>query len=150
MDYLKLNPINVGANGSTTSPFLQGDNLQLKVFKHSRIIEHNFVTPPTSLDFNVNSPYDLAVSASSRVSIFNGRNSILSRSINRFDGVAFSGSFRPTDGKLVLAGDDQGHVRVFEKNGRAALRYCLLNVFKGVAKRVCFQKQQKLLGPSIT
>lgn len=70
-------------------------------------------------------PYNFAVTNSTRVHIYSAQTNQIERTITRFKQTAYSGSFR-SDGSLLVAGGEEGVVRLFgvEKNS-------LLRVFKG-------------------
>ena len=57
--------------------------------------------------------------------IYNSSSLQLHKTISRFKEVAYGGSFRD-DGKLLIAGGDEGIVRLFDVEGKSVLR-----VFKG-------------------
>ncbi|GIL86712.1 hypothetical protein Vretimale_19807 [Volvox reticuliferus] len=74
------------------------------------------------IDFCQQYPFDLAVTASTRVILYNGRApNVVGRTISRFKDVAYSGCFR-SDGRLVVAGGQDGIVQVFDANSRSVLR----------------------------
>ena len=60
-----------------------------------------------------------------QVQIYSPKSLQVLKVISRFKEQARSGSFRD-DGKLLVAGGDEGHVRLFDVEGRSLLR-----VFKG-------------------
>ncbi|KXZ44237.1 hypothetical protein GPECTOR_70g467 [Gonium pectorale] len=74
------------------------------------------------IDFCPTYPYHLAVTASTRVILYNGLTpAVAGRTISRFKDIAYSGCFR-SDGKLVVAGGQDGIVQVFDSNSRSVLR----------------------------
>uniref|UniRef100_A0AAY4BTZ5 U3 small nucleolar RNA-associated protein 15 homolog n=1 Tax=Denticeps clupeoides TaxID=299321 RepID=A0AAY4BTZ5_9TELE len=75
----------------------------------------------TKIHFSPLSPHNYAVTASTRVQIFGPNSHEPLRSFSRFKGSAYSGSFR-ADGRLLVAGSDEGLVRLFDVGGRVALR----------------------------
>ncbi|KAG2433548.1 hypothetical protein HYH02_012665 [Chlamydomonas schloesseri] len=76
----------------------------------------------THIDFCQQYPYNLAVTASTRVIIYNGlAPAVVGRTISRFKDIAYSGCFR-SDGRLVCAGGQDGVVQVFDANSRSVLR----------------------------
>lgn len=77
-----------------------------------------------AVDFNPLSPYDALLTASARLSLVSlSRGSPkVSKTFSRFNGLAYSGVFRPTDGKLIACGDDNGVVTVFDVATKASLR----------------------------
>ncbi len=80
--------------------------------------QHNKIT---DIEFCPLKPYDFAVTTSTRVLLFDSLTGAVRRTISRFSEVAYSGTWRK-DGKLVVAGSDDHHVRVFDANSRVVLR----------------------------
>ena len=67
-------------------------------------------------------PSDLfAVTTGLRVQLFSVRSRTLVKTISRFDDVAHSGEIRK-DGRVLVAGDNTGHIQVFDVNSRAILK----------------------------
>lgn len=66
-------------------------------------------------------PYDFAVTSSTRVIVYGGPSCQVKRTISRFKDKAYSGQFR-NDGKLLVAGGQDGVVQVFDANSRGVLR----------------------------
>lgn len=80
--------------------------------------EHNSVT---HIAFNPKSPFDFAVTSSTRVQIFSSRTRQVVKTFSRFKDVVYSASYRQ-DGKLLVAGDATGLVSVYDSyNPRAIL-----------------------------
>lgn len=77
------------------------------------------------IDFSPADPYNFAVTCSVRVQIYNPLTKLVLRNISSFQKNAYGASFR-RDGSLLVAGDEEGHVRLFDANSRTVLR-----VFKG-------------------
>mmetsp|Transcript_5412 Transcript_5412/g.11948 ORF Transcript_5412/g.11948 Transcript_5412/m.11948 type:complete len:530 (-) Transcript_5412:1074-2663(-) len=77
--------------------------------------------PISHIDFCQQYPYNFAVTAATRVTIYNGLTRSTVRTLSRFKDTAFSGSFR-ADGKLLVAGGQDGVVQVFDSSSRAVLR----------------------------
>jgi len=75
----------------------------------------------TRVEFSPVSPHDLAVTNSTRVQIYDSRSLQISRILQRFQRQALSGSFR-RDGGLVVAGTEDGLVKVFDHQNNALLR----------------------------
>lgn len=73
------------------------------------------------VEFCPASPYDLAVTSSTRVLVYDGASRALRRTIGRFKDRAFSGSWR-ADGRLLVAGGADGVVQLFDPGSRALLR----------------------------
>lgn len=72
--------------------------------------EHNAVT---HIEFNPMSPYDFAVTSSTRVQLFSSRTRQVIKTFSRFKDVVYSASFR-SDGKLMVTGDATGQVSVYD------------------------------------
>ncbi|KAF8975634.1 snoRNA-binding rRNA-processing protein [Entomortierella lignicola] len=75
----------------------------------------------SSIHFSETSPYDFAVTASTRVQIYSSKTHQVKKTISRFKDVAYSGTIR-ADGRLVVAGDATGLVQIFDVGSRAILR----------------------------
>ena len=80
-----------------------------------------------AIDFSPVAPYDTLVTASARLSLVSGRGTLggppkVHKTFSRLNGLAYSGTFRPTDGKLVACGDEGGVVTVFDVATKASLR----------------------------
>ncbi|CCK70507.1 snoRNA-binding rRNA-processing protein UTP15 KNAG_0E02470 [Huiozyma naganishii CBS 8797] len=72
--------------------------------------EHNAVT---EIAFNPKSPFDFAVTSSTRVQIFSSRTRQVVKTFSRFKDVVYCANFR-ADGKLLVAGDATGLVSVYD------------------------------------
>eukprot|EP00879_Flechtneria_rotunda_P019276 GHRR01020243.1.p1 GENE.GHRR01020243.1~~GHRR01020243.1.p1 ORF type:complete len:421 (+),score=116.30 GHRR01020243.1:737-1999(+) len=77
--------------------------------------------PVTHIDFCEEYPYHFAVTASTRVLVYDGLSRAVRRTFSRFKDIAYSGRFRQ-DGKLLVAGGQNGVVQVFDANSRSVLR----------------------------
>lgn len=77
------------------------------------------------IDFSPVNPYNFAVTCSVRVQIYNPITKLVLKNIASFQKQAYGATFRK-DGSLIVAGDEDGHVRLFDVNSRTVLR-----VFKG-------------------
>ncbi|XP_043120894.1 U3 small nucleolar RNA-associated protein 15 homolog [Puntigrus tetrazona] len=75
----------------------------------------------TKIDFSPLSPHNYAVTASTRVHIYGPHSHEPMRSFTRFRDTAYGGTFRD-DGKLLVAGSEEGIIRLFDIGGRVALR----------------------------
>lgn len=73
------------------------------------------------IDFCQEHPYDFAITASTRVIVYNGLTREVKRTFSRFKDKAYSGCFRQ-DGKLLVAGGEDGVVQIFETSSRTVLR----------------------------
>ncbi|XP_030645877.1 U3 small nucleolar RNA-associated protein 15 homolog [Chanos chanos] len=84
----------------------------------------------TKIDFSPVLPHNYAVTASTRVQVYGPHSQEPLRSFSRFRDTAYDGSFRG-DGKLLVAGSEEGLIRLFDISGRVALRQ-----FSGHSKAV--------------
>lgn len=75
----------------------------------------------TSVEFFQQQPHHLAVTSSTRVTVYDAASRSVRRTFSRFKDKAYSGSFRK-DGKLLVAGGEEGIVQVFDANSRSVLR----------------------------
>jgi U3 small nucleolar RNA-associated protein 15 len=83
--------------------------------------EEKLVGSPSTIDFNPSSRGQFIVTSSAHVHLFEGNPDHLQRSFSRFNGDAYSGRYRK-DGKLIVAGDYKGYVKVFDTHSKALLR----------------------------
>ncbi|XP_017320973.2 U3 small nucleolar RNA-associated protein 15 homolog [Ictalurus punctatus] len=75
----------------------------------------------TKIEFSPQPPYNYVVTASTRIQVYGAHSQEPLRSYSRFRDTAYGGSFRG-DGKLLVAGSEEGLVRLFDIGGRVALR----------------------------
>ncbi|XP_065834126.1 U3 small nucleolar RNA-associated protein 15 homolog [Oscarella lobularis] len=73
------------------------------------------------IDFSPTKPHDVAVTTGSKIQVFGSSDGQLRKTFSRFKNAAYSGRFR-SDGQLLVAGDGDGTVKVFEYSGRLILR----------------------------
>lgn len=74
--------------------------------------EHNAVS---HIAFNPISPFDFAVTSSTRIQVFSSKTREVVKTFSRFKDTVYSGEFR-FDGKLLVAGDASGLVQIFDAN----------------------------------
>ncbi|KAJ8263113.1 hypothetical protein COCON_G00155700 [Conger conger] len=84
----------------------------------------------SAIDFSPLSPYNYAVTASTRIHIYGPYSQEPVKTFTRFKDTAYSGRFR-ADGRLLVAGSEDCVVRLFDISGRVALR-----MFRGHSKAV--------------
>lgn len=77
------------------------------------------------IDFNNVEPYNFAVTCSVRVQIYSPITKLVAKNLSKFQENAYGGSFRK-DGRLLVAGDEEGNVKLFDTNSKHILR-----LFKG-------------------
>uniref|UniRef100_T1E5L8 U3 small nucleolar RNA-associated protein 15 homolog n=1 Tax=Crotalus horridus TaxID=35024 RepID=T1E5L8_CROHD len=82
------------------------------------------------IDFSPVPPYNYAVTASSRIHIYGRYSQEPIKTFSRFKDVAYCATYRE-DGQLLVAGSEEGSVRIFDIGGRAPLRQ-----FEGHTKAV--------------
>lgn len=70
-------------------------------------------------------PYFFAVTSSAKVQIYNPITHQVHRQFTRFKDAAYGASFR-SDGKLIIAGSDEGNMKLFDVGSKSLLR-----IFKG-------------------
>ncbi|CAK8693862.1 unnamed protein product [Clavelina lepadiformis] len=84
----------------------------------------------TNVAFQPTKPNFFAVSASTRVILYNPENNESVKTFSRFHDVAYGATFR-RDGRLLVAGNADAKVRLFDVDGRVPLR-----IFKGHTRPV--------------
>ncbi|XP_053147248.1 U3 small nucleolar RNA-associated protein 15 homolog [Hemicordylus capensis] len=82
------------------------------------------------IDFSPIPPYNYAVTASSRIHIYGRYSQEPIKTFSRFKDIAYCATYRD-DGNLLVAGCEEGSVRLFDIGGRAPLRQ-----FEGHTKAV--------------
>ncbi|MCI4379567.1 hypothetical protein PGIGA_G00229640 [Pangasianodon gigas] len=75
----------------------------------------------TKIEFSPQPPHNYVVTASTRIQVYGAHSQEPLRSYSRFRDTAYGGSFRG-DGKLLVAGSEEGLIRLFDIGGRVALR----------------------------
>ncbi|KAI8472262.1 MAG: WD40-repeat-containing domain protein [Monoraphidium minutum] len=75
----------------------------------------------SSIDFCPQQPYHYAVTASTRVVVYDAQTRQVRRTIARFKDKAYGATWR-ADGRLLVAGGQDGIVQVFDANSRNVLR----------------------------
>lgn len=88
-------------------------------FRHPLFIKH--AAPVTHIHFSPAKPYRYAATASTRVIVYAPKTGKVVKTVTRFKDVARCGEFRK-DGKLMVAGSDDGLVQIFDVGSRAVLR----------------------------
>ncbi|NXU51743.1 UTP15 protein, partial [Turnix velox] len=73
------------------------------------------------IDFSPVSPYNYAVTASSRIHIYGHYSQEPIKTFSRFKDAAYCATYRD-DGNLLVAGSEEGSIRLFDLSGRAPLR----------------------------
>ncbi|XP_030379496.1 U3 small nucleolar RNA-associated protein 15 homolog [Scaptodrosophila lebanonensis] len=77
------------------------------------------------VDFSPADPDNFVLTCSVRVQVYNLVTKLVVKNLSRFQKTAYGATFRQ-DGRLVVAGDEEGHVKLFDINTRNILR-----LFKG-------------------
>lgn len=75
----------------------------------------------SSVESDQHSNFSYIVTGSIKVNLYDSTSDKLQKSFSRFNDDAFSGKFRK-DGKLIVAGDKKGYVKVFDVQTKAVLR----------------------------
>ncbi|KAK2848448.1 hypothetical protein Q7C36_010130 [Tachysurus vachellii] len=75
----------------------------------------------TKIEFSPQPPHNYVVTASTRIQVYGAHSQEPIRTYSRFRDTAYGGSFRG-DGKLLVAGSEEGLIRLFDIGGRVALR----------------------------
>ncbi|XP_017478692.1 PREDICTED: U3 small nucleolar RNA-associated protein 15 homolog [Rhagoletis zephyria] len=77
------------------------------------------------VDFSPIEPHYFAVTCSVRVQVYNPITKLVVKNLSRFQETAYGGTFRQ-DGRLLVAGDEQGFLKLFDSSSKNVLR-----LFKG-------------------
>ncbi|KAH8235662.1 hypothetical protein KR032_004945 [Drosophila birchii] len=93
-----------------------------RLAKPEQLKEHNTID---YLDFSPVEIDNFAVTCSVRVQIYNLVTKLVVKNLSRFQKTAYGANFRQ-DGRLLAAGDEEGHVKLFDTTNRSILR-----LFKG-------------------
>ncbi|KAL7422709.1 U3 small nucleolar RNA-associated protein 15 [Cryptotrichosporon argae] len=116
MDFLPLPSLpSAPRPSSSTNPHSR----HFHSFRHPLFIKHP--SPITHIHFSPTRPHRYAVSTSTRVLVYAPRTGKVVKTISRFKDTARGAEFRK-DGKLVVAGSEDGLVQVFDVGSRAVLR----------------------------
>lgn len=89
----------------------------------------------TSIAFSATAPYDFAVASSTRVLVYDAATNAVKRTLARFTNVVHGVAMR-ADGRVLLAGGDEGLVRLCDVNSREILRS--LSGHKGAVHATAF------------
>lgn len=73
------------------------------------------------IDFSPVDPYNFAVSCSVRVQVYNPLTKLVVQNISAFEKNAYGATYRK-DGRLLVAGEESGTVRLFESSSKNPLR----------------------------
>lgn len=87
------------------------------------------------IDFSPVEPYNFAVSCSVRVQVYNPLTKLVVQNISTFKKNAYGATFRK-DGRLLVAGEESGTVRLFECSSKQPLR--VFNQHTAAVHRVSF------------
>lgn len=78
-----------------------------------------------AINFSRVAPHNFLVTSELKVSLYSSTSKETIKSFSKFNDIVYSGMFR-NDGKLVVAGDEKGSIKVFDINSKGILR-----TFKG-------------------
>lgn len=73
------------------------------------------------IDFSPVHPHNFAVSCSVHVQIYNPITKLVTKNLSRFQKTAYGGTFGK-EGRLLVAGDEEGHVKLFDTSSKNVLR----------------------------
>lgn len=116
MNFLPVQPLPAAPR---TSSAITPHSRHFHSFRHPLFIKHP--SPITHIHFSPAKPHRYAVSSSTRVLIYAPKTGKVVKTITRFKDTARGGEFRK-DGKLIVAGSEEGLVQVFDVGSRAVLR----------------------------
>ena len=105
---------------SSSFSTITGENRYWSHFKNPVNTKH--FNKITDIEFSPLDPYDFAVTSSTRVQIYDSLTCTSKKSLSRFPDVAYSGSYRGSDGKVLVAGCEDSKIRVYDLSSRVVLR----------------------------
>lgn len=108
------------------------DNLYWKAYEFPTTIQEFGAI--TYIDTRPTHPYDIAVSSSTRIQIYSHETNERLKTFTRFHNTVYGASYR-SDGNLIVAGNEDCKVRLFDNEGRVPLR-----IFKGHSRPVHVSK----------
>ena len=116
--YMQYKPLKLKA----FAPIQERESAEAKYWKKFKLnTEFHFFGAANCIDVLPTGDYSTyLVSGSTKVSLF-AKNDKIQRTFSRFNDEAYSGKFRK-DGKLVIAGEKGGYVKVFDVKTKAVLR----------------------------
>ena len=104
------------------APIQEKESLESKYWRLFPITkEEKLLGTPVYIDFNPVHGKQYLVTNATKVSMYNSLDDKLMRSYSRFDDEAYSGVYRQ-DGKLLLAGDKSGNLKIFDIKTKSMLR----------------------------
>lgn len=104
------------------APIQERESQESKFWKNFALThEEKFPNSPNRVDFCSALAGYYLITGSTRVSLYDRSTDKVQKSFSRFSDDAYSGRFRK-DGKLVVAGDKTGTVKVFDVQSKAMLR----------------------------
>lgn len=104
------------------APIQERESQESKFWKNFSIThEEKFPSSPNCVDFCSAIAGYYLITGSTRVSMYDRATDKVQKSFSRFSDDAYSGKFRK-DGKLIVAGDKAGAVKVFDVQSKAMLR----------------------------
>jgi U3 small nucleolar RNA-associated protein 15 len=116
MDFLPLQALPTAPRASSSS---NPHSRHFHSFRHPLFIKH--AAPITHIHFSPAKPHRYAVTTSTRVLVYAPKTGKVVKTVTRFKDTARCGEFRK-DGKLMIAGSEDGLVQIFDVNSRAVLR----------------------------
>lgn len=101
---------------------VERESSEARFWKSFNLIkEQTLDSSPNCVHFNPVDAKSYIITASIRIHQFDGTTDKVQRSYSRFTDDAFSGKFRK-DGKLIVAGDKSGFIKVFDVQSKSLLR----------------------------
>lgn len=85
------------------------------------LVKEKMASAVTGVAFSPRLPYEMAAASDMSVSLINSTVGEVRRTIGRFKDTAHSPDFKP-DGRLLVAGSDNGIVQLFQLSSRSILR----------------------------
>jgi U3 small nucleolar RNA-associated protein 15 len=120
---------------------ITGENRYWTHFKNPVNTKH--YNKITDIEFSPLEPYDFAVTSSTRVEIYDSMTCSKKKSLSRFPDIAYSGSYRGSDGKVLVAGCEDSKIRVYDLSSRVVLRTLVGHT--APVKAVRFLSEQRFL-----
>jgi len=118
------------------APVQERETLESKFWKNFGVtLEEKYPTSPNCVSFCSALPSHYLVTGSTRVSMYDRLTDKIQRSFSRFSDDAYSGKFRK-DGKLIVAGDKMGTVKIFDVQSKAMLRQ--MKRHSGAVRSTCW------------
>jgi len=116
MEYRRLAPVRFAAAADRDS----SEAKYWRRFSTARV--DHLIGVGGAIHFSPAAPHDFAVTNGARVSLYSARTNRSRHALSRFGAHAYGGCYRMGDGALLVAGDGNGRVKVFDVKRRNLLR----------------------------